>query len=59
MRAAIDLVRWQDFEDGEDLFDRLARGRGAAGAEAAATQGYFSADVDVKVDRTTKPATVR
>jgi translocation and assembly module TamA len=58
-RDAVDLVRWQDFEDmDEDLFDRLARDAVAQAREAAATLGYFSADVDVKVDRTSSPVAV-
>ncbi|MFO1322992.1 MAG: BamA/TamA family outer membrane protein [Burkholderiales bacterium] len=60
LRAAVDLVRWQDFEDmTEDLFDRLARDAVPQAREAAATHGYFSAGVDVTVDRSTEPVTVR
>ena len=43
----------------EDLFDRLARDAVPQAREAAATQGFFSADVDITVDRATKPVTVR
>src|SRR5664279_1437102 len=40
VRAAVDLVRWQDFADmTEDLFDRLARDAVQQAGEAAATQG--------------------
>lgn len=42
----------------EDLFDRLARDATPQAREAAATQGYFSAGVDVKVDRATTPVSV-
>ena len=35
----------------EDLFDRLARDAVPQAQEAAATQGFFSAEVDVRVDR--------
>jgi translocation and assembly module TamA len=60
LRSAVDLVRWQDYEDmTEDLLDRLARDAVPQAKEAAATQGYFAADVDVKVDRSAKPVTVR
>jgi len=60
IRGAVDLVRWQDFEDmNEDLLDRLARDAVPQAREAAATQGFFSAEVDVKIDRATKPVTVR
>ena len=46
--SAVDLIRWQDYEDmTEDLFDRLARDAVPQAKEAAATQGYFSADVDI------------
>ena len=56
LRSAVDLIRWQDFEDmTEDLFERLARDAVPQAKEAAATQGYFSADVDVRVDRSAKP----
>ena len=43
----------------EDLFDRLARDAVPQAREAAATQGFFSANVDITVDRTTQPVTVR
>ena len=59
LRAAVDLVRWQSFEDmTEDLFDRLARDAVPQAREAAATHGYFSAEVEVTVDRATTPVTV-
>jgi hypothetical protein len=58
VRSAVDLVRWQGFSDmTEDLFDRLARDALAQAREAAATQGYFSAEVELTVDRATRPAT--
>jgi len=57
--SAIDLVRWQDYADmTEDLFDRLARDAVAQAKEAAATQGYFSASIEITVDRSTQPVTV-
>ncbi|MEO8507470.1 MAG: BamA/TamA family outer membrane protein [Betaproteobacteria bacterium] len=60
VRAAVDLIRWQDFADmTEDLFDRLARDAVAQAREAAATLGYFSAGVDITVDRSTQPVTVQ
>jgi len=43
----------------EDLFDRLARDAIPQAREAAATQGFFSASVDITVDRATTPVTVR
>ncbi len=60
VRGAVDLIRWQDFADmTEDLFDRLARDAVPQAREAAATQGYFSAEVDVSIDRATQPVSVR
>lgn len=59
MRSAVDLVRWQNYEDmTEDLLDRLARDAVPQSREAAATQGYFSATVDIRVDRAEKPVTI-
>jgi translocation and assembly module TamA len=58
--SAIDLIRWQDYgEMTEDLFDRLARDAVPQAKEAAATQGYFSATVEITVDRATQPVTVK
>ena len=57
--SGVDLIRWQDFaEMTEDLFDRLAAQAVSQAAEAAATQGYFSAQVDVAVDRSVQPVEV-
>jgi translocation and assembly module TamA len=57
--AAVDLVRWQDFADmTEELLDRLAREAIPQAREAAATQGFFSAQVDVAIDRATSPAAI-
>ena len=57
--GAVDLIRWQDFAAmTEDLFDRLARDALPQAREAAATQGYFSAKVDIAIDRSTQPVTV-
>jgi len=57
--ASVDLVRWQDFSDmTEDLLDRLARQAVPQAAEAAATQGYFSASVDITIDRKPSPAAI-
>jgi len=42
----------------EDLLDRLAREAVNQAREAAATQGYFSAQVDIAVDRRSQPAIV-
>ena len=57
--ASVDLVRWQDFADmTEELLDRLAREAVPQAREAAATQGYFSAKVELAIDRSTQPATI-
>jgi translocation and assembly module TamA len=57
--AAVDLVRWQDYADmTEELLDRLAREALPQAREAAATQGYFSAQVEIAIDRTTQPASI-
>jgi translocation and assembly module TamA len=59
LKGAVDLIRWQDYEDmTEDLFDRLARDAVPQAKEAAATQGFFSANVDITVDRSTQPVSV-
>ncbi len=42
----------------EELLDRLAREALAQAREAAATQGFFSAKVDLTIDRSTQPVTV-
>jgi translocation and assembly module TamA len=60
LKDAVDLIRWQGYEEmTEDLLDRLARDALPQAREAAATQGFFSAKVDVDVDRSTQPVTVR
>jgi translocation and assembly module TamA len=57
--ASVDLVRWQDFADmTEELLDRLAREAVPQAREAAATQGYFSATVELAIDRSTQPAAI-
>jgi translocation and assembly module TamA len=57
--ASVDLVRWQDFTDmTEDLLDRLAREAVPQAREAAATQGFFSANVDIAIDRKPTPAVI-
>jgi translocation and assembly module TamA len=57
--ASLGLMRWQSYADmTEDLFDRLAREAIDEAHEAAATEGYFSAAVDISVDDTSQPAKV-
>ncbi len=57
--SAVDLIRWQDFSDmTQDLLDRLARVAVTQAREAAATQGYFSADVEITIERTSDPVLI-
>jgi translocation and assembly module TamA len=57
--ASLGLARWESYADMTgDLFDRLAREAIDEAREAAATEGYFSAQVSIEVDRATKPADV-
>lgn len=59
VNSAVDLIRWQGFaEMTEDLFDRLATQAVPQASEAAATQGFFSAEVDVAVNRKESPVQV-
>ncbi|MGE5169973.1 MAG: autotransporter assembly complex protein TamA [Rudaea sp.] len=59
LAAAVDLVRWQTYEEmTESLFDALRQKAIGQAQEAAATEGYFSAKVDVDVDRKTQPIAV-
>ncbi len=55
----VGLVRWQDYaEMTGDLLDRLAREANDEARNAAAAEGYFSAAIDVRVDRTSQPIAV-
>lgn len=57
--ASVDLIRWQSYADmTADLFTELSREATGQAKEAAATEGYFAADANVTVDRSTDPATV-
>ena len=59
VKASLGLVRWETYADmTEDVFDRLARQAIDEAKEATATEGYFDAAVDVRVDRAATPATV-
>lgn len=56
LSASVDLVRWQTYEDmTPSLFEALVRQAGDQAKEAAATEGFFSASVDIAVDRATTP----
>ncbi len=59
LAASVDLIRWQGYDEmTASLFDALVRRASDQAKEAAATEGFFSASVDVAVDRTTAPFTV-
>ncbi len=55
----VGLVRWQDYaEMTDDLLDRLAREAIEEARGMAAAEGYFSAKIDVRIDRDVRPAAV-
>ena len=55
----VGLVRWQDYaEMTDDLLDRLAREAIDEARGIAAADGYFSAKIDVRIDRDVRPAVV-
>ncbi len=56
LATSVDLIRWQTYDEmSSSLFDALVRQASAQAKEAAATEGYFSANVDVVVDRSETP----
>src|SRR5215471_435808 len=55
----VGLARWQAYAGmTEDLLDRLAREAIGETRNAAAAEGWFSAEIDVTIDRRTTPPTV-
>jgi translocation and assembly module TamA len=59
LMANVELVRWQSFEDmSEELLERLSREALVQAREAAATLGYFNAEVNIAVNRDETPALV-
>ena len=55
----VGLARWQAFAGmTDDLLERLAREAVDETRFAAAAEGWFSAEIDVTIDRGTKPPTV-
>ena len=59
LSASVDLIRWQTYDEmTASLFDTLTRQATDQAREAAATEGFFSATIDVAVDRATMPWTV-
>ena len=60
LETSVDLIRWQSYEEmSPSLFDALVRQASDQAKEAAATEGFFSANVDVAVDRSTTPWQVK
>jgi len=60
LETSVDLIRWQSYEEmSPSLFDALVRQASDQAKEAAATEGFFSANVNVAVDRTTTPWQVK
>jgi len=56
---SVDLIRWQTYEEmTESLFDALTQKAIAQAKEAVATEGFFSANVTVDVDRAARPLAV-
>ena len=59
LAASVNLIRWQSYDQmTSSLFDALVRQATDQTREAAATEGFFSATVDVAVDRTATPYVV-
>jgi translocation and assembly module TamA len=57
--TSVNLVRWQGYtEMTEELLDALAREAVPQAKEAAAAGGYFSATVDIAIDRSTTPLVI-
>ena len=55
----VGLVRWSEYaEMTDDLLDRLAREAIGEARSAAAAEGYFSAGIDVRMDRSAEPVVV-
>jgi len=59
IEKSVSLERWQTYSDMTvELLDRLAREAKEEARNAAAAEGYFSAQVDYAVDRDVKPPVV-
>ncbi|HEY2862572.1 MAG TPA: BamA/TamA family outer membrane protein [Casimicrobiaceae bacterium] len=60
VERSLDLIRWQSYaEITPEFFDLLVADARSQARDAAAAQGYFSAQVTSEIDRSTNPATVR
>ena len=56
LATSVDLIRWQTYDEmSSSLFDALVRQASSQAKEAAATEGFFSANIDVGVDRAQTP----
>lgn len=56
---SVNLIKWQTYDQmTPGLFEALVRQATDQAREAASTEGFFSATIDVAVDRTTSPITV-
>lgn len=59
LATSVNLIRWQTYDQMTvSLFDALVRQANEQAKEAAATEGFFAATVDVGVDRTVTPFNV-
>jgi hypothetical protein len=59
LERGVGLVRWQHYaEMTDDLLDRLAREAVGEARDIAAAEGFFSAAIDVVIDRSAEPAMV-
>ena len=59
IERSVGLVRWQGYADmTPDLLERLSREATDETRNVAATEGYFSAVVDITIDRDAKPPVV-
>jgi len=59
LAASVNLIRWQTYDQmSTSLFDALVRQASEQAKEAAETEGFFSATVDVAVDRSVTPFNV-
>jgi translocation and assembly module TamA len=59
IERSVGLVRWKAYADmTSELLDRLAREAQEEATDALAAEGFFSARVEVAIDRSAQPATV-
>jgi len=59
LAASVNLIRWQTYDQmTASLFEALLRQASEQAKEAAETEGFFSANVDISVDRTAEPFNV-